>query len=197
MAVALDDTLSGETSNTFCSVDYADDYFDNHYSVAKTTAWQALSDGQKEQLLIQACRIINKCKFTETSTNHDYDYSLEWRRDMNAVVTVNKSTRPFKYTYTQALQFPRNLDYLTDGTYFIPDEIKMAQCEQAIYLATVDDSSLTSIGQGLKRESVTVGEITLSQTYSDNSASAGLISPMAKELITPYLIRSNSRVERA
>jgi hypothetical protein len=89
----------------------------------------------------------------------------------------------------QALQFPRNCDYTSSGTPYIPTEIIDAQCEQALYLLSVDESSISSQLQGVGSESVQAGSISTSQDFSRVGT---LLAPMAYELIAPYLLRSSS-----
>lgn len=75
----------------------------------------ALSDDQKTALLIQATRDIDALQFEGIKYNTDL---------------LSDGTP------CQALQFPRNYTYWTDGT-FIPQEVKNAQFEQAVFLNTL------------------------------------------------------------
>jgi hypothetical protein len=43
MAIALDTTLSGTQANSYCTIAFADDYWESHYSATKAAQWSALS----------------------------------------------------------------------------------------------------------------------------------------------------------
>jgi hypothetical protein len=196
MSITLTTTISGETSNSYCDVDFADDYFENHYDITKTAAWDELGDGQKEHLLVRACRMVEMARFTEPEEPMYYNYQMRWRRDLGQVISIADRRHPYKYSSIQSLQFPRNLDVRSDGTVFIPEEVKMAQCEQAVYLLNLDETALANRLQGIRRDTVVVnsGDITLSQAYEPGGT---LFGPLTLELIRPYLLKSGTRIERA
>jgi len=187
MALTLDSTLSATTSNSYCTVQFADDYWANHYSTTKQAQWQSLTDGQKQQLLINSCRIIESCKFTVNILPTDYSLHYDYRTQK--VLDITLSRDPVKYYYYQKLQFPRNLDIdpVTHSTY-IPSPIMEAQCEQAVYVLNFDESAISNRLQGVVSDTVEIGrsQIHLNQEYvSDGSA----LAPMALEFLKPFTIR--------
>jgi hypothetical protein len=200
MALVLDTEVSGEGANSYCDLTFADEYFENHYSATKVAQWAALSDEAKTTLLIQACRIIESARFTINYNVLDYDPHMRWNRESGQVVNIYLSRRPMKYSNLQKLQFPRNLDYLSDGTVYIPEEIKMAQCEQALSLANVDETTVTNQMQGIVSDYISLGkgDIEIAQKFSGSSGSgssqgaATLWSPLALEMVKPYLIKGTS-----
>lgn len=194
MAITLDTTLNGTKSNSYCTVAYADDYFFNHWDTVKAAAWDALGFPQKTYLLVMACRLIETVKYTNQITIDEFQLFYDRRSGM--ILELDQTKEPVKYTYIQKLQFPRNLDrdYIT-GVVYIPEEIMMAQCEQAIYLTTYDETAVANRTKGIVNDTVGLGngDLHLNQEYvSDGSAFA----PMALEFVRPYMIKSGSKLRR-
>lgn len=190
MASIIDTTIMGELANSYIDQNYADTYFDRHFNTLKSTTWSNLSDDQKQQVLVQACWDLEQFKYTETTTvEHSVvQGSLKWdSRQGRFTAYVTPSKAPVPYSVYQQLQFPRNRDTRADGTIFIPERMKFAQCEQAIYLVTFDETALSNRIQGLNLDRVVIGEIGLTQEYSFQGSS---LAPLALEFIKPYLYRS-------
>jgi hypothetical protein len=186
----------GENANSYVDLTYADSYFENHFNSLKSTNWSNLSDEQKSQLLVMACWDIEQLRFVAT-TNTDKSAvqgQLHWdsrQGRFTAYVTPSKS--PVPYNAYQALQFPRNYDYKSDGSVFIPERVKMAQCEQAIYLYSLDETAMANRLQGIFLDRVNLGGISVSQEYAYQGVS---IAPMVYEWLKPFLFRSG-RIGRA
>lgn len=159
--MALDTTLSGTDANSYATLDEADEYFANHYMLAKSSAWSALGDDQKEAALRAAANVLETLPFT--------DYSVG------------------RAVWNQRLSFPLTVNYDDDGAYYMPAEVKDAQCEQAVYLLSVDESAIASQMMGLKHESVAAGPV---RTTTDYVGRGSLIAPMAYELLRPYIRKS-------
>lgn len=202
MATYYPDKLNAEVchenANSYCDLDYANSYFENHFSTSKNTAWSALSDGQKIQALIQACWTLEQIRFTInnfyriSSISPNFLYTNEQGKFLPY---PNTSGEPEKYFYYQALQFPRNRDITIDGEMYIPDRIFKAQCEQAIYLTSFDDSAISNSMQGISLDSIAVDKIKLTQEYTKGSIGSTL-APMALDYLKPYIVW-NQRVKRA
>jgi hypothetical protein len=196
MAVVLDNTLSGEVSNSYVEVEYADAYWTAHYSTVKAALWAALTTPRKEMVLVQACRVIETVRFCEPF-RYDRRTQVEYHHDRRSglVVQYDDETRPIRAFSTQSLQFPRNLDRdsLT-GEYYIPEALMMAQCEQAVYLLSFDDSVLSNSMQGVQSESIAAGSVRISQQIA---AGGSMLSPTAYELVKPFVRRTSSVMQRA
>lgn len=188
MAIAIDSTLAGETANSYVAVSYCDDYWAQHYSSIKAEQWSELSAAAKALTLVVACRHLETLRFTSSQRKHDDGYAYEYNQRTGLVVGVRSGTHVSKYLATQALQFPRNVDYNSAGTYYVPDAIKFAQCEQAVYLLSFDESAMVTHLQGVDYEEVTAGAVTVRQRLS--GAGGSIMSPVAIELVRPYLLRS-------
>jgi hypothetical protein len=194
MAVTLTSTLAGEYSNSYVDIAYCDAYWSGHYSTTKGAQWSALTDGQKTRLLIQACRIIETARFT-VKVDLDVDYSLVYDRRTHNVLSLAEDQPAVKYYYYQALQFPRSIDRdTTTGETYIPEPIKEAQCEQAVYTLNFDDSILANVLQGVATDSLAVGDVRIAQTLVRGGSA---ISPVALEHLKPFLLKSSSTIRRA
>jgi hypothetical protein len=190
MAVTLDNTISGWYANSYADLVYADSYWEDHYSSTKTDQWSALSDEQKTHLMLVACSVIERYKFTATGFMRPPDYwHSEFNRQSGLVVQLTSDNRPIRAAYRQKLQFPRSFDYTIDGVWFIPDDIMRAQCEQAMYILNFDEDSMSQRLQGITQNSLTVGSVHVSQTFS---AGGSALAPMAREILSQYFFVSNS-----
>lgn len=192
-ALTLDTTLSGRFANSYVDVAYCDDYWKEHYSEIKADLWLGLSAAQKTSTLVQACNIIERFKFTEGGLRPADYFHSEFNRNTGLVVQMTFDRRPIRAGYLQKLQFPRSLDYNDDGTYYVPEPVKMAQCEQAVYLLSFDDSVLANRLQGITQDSLSVGSVRTAQNVAAGGTS---LSPMAMEFLSQYFVRS-TEIRRA
>jgi hypothetical protein len=192
MATTLDNTLSGELSNSYCDVPYFDDYFSGHYDASRTAAAQALSDTQKQQILVSACFDIEQLRFVLPTdfNNRPWFYDPTSGRYLQTSPTVQES---FRYNYWQQLQFPRTNDIYSSGVAYIPDPVFMAQCEQAVFKISADRTTLTNSVQGVRSDSVNVNGIQLSQRIDPGGI---LISPDAVGLLRKYMLKRNVKLTR-
>lgn len=184
----LDITKSGEFSNSYVDLDYADTFFDNHYSAIKRDGWSALSDDQKESALVDACQDIDTLCFTDeeilTAIPRLDPITLTYRNVTDGVV---------KFLATQRLQFPRNRDIHFAGDTYIPVDVQRAQCEQAYYRVTLDESELIAQRKGLKRELTSVDGIRVMQIFD---GSGDQFSPIAVGYLRKYLRPRRRRMDR-
>jgi hypothetical protein len=195
MAIVLDATVGGEFSNAFTNIAYADEYFENHYNSVKKAAWQALTDEAKEAALMDATQILEQFNFIVGVLKPTVSDMVYDPRTGKFLAYVNESVTPTKYNYFQALQFPRSVDVYTDGTLYIPEKIKRATCEQAVYLLAFDDSALANRLQGITMDRVSIGQGAISATQ-EYGLGGTMLAPTAHQLIRPYLVNT-SRVLRA
>lgn len=181
----LDTTISGDSSNSYSDLAYADSYFVSHVNSTKRDTWAAMSDDEKTSALIQACVMIEALKMTEL------DRTIPTLAERMVLATAYPYLADVRYPamLTQYLQLPRNVDVKQDGTYFIPDAAKMAQCEQAVFLRNADESSLVAQRQGIKHDGVNADGVSVGTTYTGN---ADMYAPMAIQLIRPLLLKTKS-----
>lgn len=170
MAIELDATSSGSSANTYVTTAEADEYFAAHFSTAKTSVWSGLESHQKVTLLRLACSIIETLPFHDGSVG--------------------------PAVWDQALQFPRTEDY-ADNAYAVPQVVKDAQCEQAIYLLTADEAAMTAQMQGIWEESVRAGDVQVGTVYSGGGVTASMVAPLSFQLLRPYVRKGSTRLARA
>lgn len=196
MALTIDTTLGGKSSNSYVDVAYCDDYWNDHYSSTKAALWSALTIPRKTTLLINACKVLNTLRCTIPHPHSSsYESQTEYSPSQGKVISWNVNRQPVKYYWYQALQFPRNLDTDVDtGALFIPESIKIAQCEQAIYLLSLDETVLANALQGIESDSLGVGPVRVSQTLVGRGSA---VSPVAVECMREFLIRSSGKLRRA
>ncbi len=194
MALLINATVADKDANSYCDTSYGDDYWENNYNTTKSAVWAALSDDQKESALIDACRIIETLRFTTKSLVQPVA-EMTYSRHTGVVLRSPSTEAPTRFYYWQALQFPRNLDTDHDtGDLYIREEVKSAQCEQAVYLVTFDESVMANRMQGVSSDRVTVGPIRVGQVFSGNPS---MIAPMALEKIRPLLLSTSHSMRRA
>ena len=193
MSLVLNTTLEDQFSNSYADIAYADAYFTDHYNTTKSTLWLALTDPQKTTLLIKACRIIETVRFTEDSSR-DSGYGLHYDKRSQRVFQLNVERIPLKYYFYQNLQFPRNLDVnLVDGSKFIPEPVLTAQCEQAVYSLSFDDSAIANRLTGVVKDQTAVGSIRLRQEYANSGTE---LCPTAVEMLRPFMLKLSGKTRR-
>lgn len=145
-------------------------------------------------LLIRACRSIETLRFTEpVDPLAAFHLVFDTRTQQTRSVKTNYG-RPQRFNYWQHLQFPRTLDIYQSGTLYVPPEIMAAQCEQAAYEFTFDTSILETRLQGVEREAVSVGGVSISQHLKGKGT---IVCAVAYNMAKPYLMSSTTRLQRA
>jgi hypothetical protein len=193
MALAIDNTLSATTSNSYCDIAYADSYWAGHFNTARAAQWAALNTAQKTMALIQATRVIETCRFTVYAHLRD-SYRMVYDQRGHNVLTLADEIIPVKFFFYQTLQFPRNLDRdIITGVNFIPEPILEGQCEQAVYLLTYDETVAEKALQGVETDLVQVGSIHTKGKYRENGTA---LAPMAKELVRQFWLTSTVTMRR-
>jgi hypothetical protein len=117
--MAIHTSIGTSTADSYVSVSYANTYFnerifsDTWLNIASNSTSTLGTVARKENLLKQATREIDRAlRF------HENKYYLG---DIGA-------------DDYQALQFPRSSNIDADGALYVPDEIKDATCEQALWI---------------------------------------------------------------
>jgi hypothetical protein len=200
LALIFNSTISDPLANSYCSADWADDYF---AALPKATTnktslfWAALQDGEKEQLLIAACWTIEQLKFTiKVDYPGTVDVHLEYDNinHMNYYSFPGNDGLPVKFSPFQSLQFPRNRDMYATGLSYIPERVMIAQCEQAFYDSQFDDSAMALAEMGVTKDFFTGGGI---QTSQDLQIGGTNLSPVAKRRLAPFILKKVKKFERA
>jgi|TARA_R100000030_G_scaffold9637_3_gene6597 hypothetical protein len=124
MAVTIDATAGGASANSYMTLAQADAYVEAMISSADVTAWSTGSDDTRNRALTAAAQRLDRERFIGARATDTQ--ALQWPR-----TGVRK---PDTYVNTYATGFPFRIseDYFTDTE--IPDQIKRAQVELAVYL---------------------------------------------------------------
>lgn len=186
--MALTATAGSSTADSYVTTTEADAYFASHYLLAKSTLWANLSSARKESVLRAATRVIETLRFLDVA---DGDTGIVWPDPFAEILDYHATIT--KLDDDQSLAFPRNLDVDEDGDGFIPPPVQEAQCEQAVYLLSFDDSALSAQFSGTSVEEVWAGTVRVKTTFATRGS---YVAPMALELLRPFL-RSSTRIARA
>jgi len=124
MAITIDATVGGASANSYLTLNDANDLIDGLVQNDDVTAWASATDDQKNRALYTAAQRIDRERFLGARATDTQ--SLQWPR-----TGVRK---PDTYINTYAVGFPFRIttDYFTDTE--IPDQVKKAQAELAVYL---------------------------------------------------------------
>ncbi|MPW25951.1 hypothetical protein GC105_09125 [Alkalibaculum sp. M08DMB] len=149
--------------NSYVSIEEANTYIENYYrsNNPNRTRWGALSEEDKEILLVNACAEIELLSFTGRKAFRD-----------------------------QAMSFPRLPIQYGKTNEGAPDNVKKAQIELALWLsddAKLEQQSKRKELQNQGVNSFSIGD--LSESYKDGSGETPtpLMCPKAKSLLAPYL----------
>jgi hypothetical protein len=196
--MALITTVGGTTSDSYVSVAESNTYFANHYSLSKSTLWDTLETAQKERLLRTSCLFVDQVRVLDDTVASGALVSALVDATKLSEITIHKLNSG------QRLQFPRNLDHV-DEVGYIPDAIKVAQFEQAIYLLSMDDGPVSAQFLGVVEERTKVGSIEVMQRFGSSRTGSGttvsplsqtLLSPITVDLMKPF-IRPQRRIRRS
>ena len=124
MAVTIDATAGGASANSYMTLTQANAYVEAMISSADVTAWSTGTDDTRNRALTAAAQRLDRERFIGARATDTQ--ALQWPR-----TGVRK---PDTYVNTYATGFPFRIseDYFTDTE--IPDQIKRAQIELAVYL---------------------------------------------------------------
>ena len=181
MTTTLDVSIGGADANSYISLTDANSYFTNHYDTGKNTSWSGLSTAAKEQLLRTATLILDTIRFWDVEEVTPLSVEFFSVEDLEGAIST-------PYNDHQARRFPRNKDIDELSVAYIPQEVKWAECEQAIYMArTLDEDLMALQMQGVTSDSVSIaGGPAVRQTYSGTAPN--MISPIAWGLVRRFAI---------
>ena len=114
MAFSFDATIGGTSSNSYCTVEQADDYFGGRMYADN---WDSLGDSDKEKVLVMAARRVEAERFAGIKT--DQNQSLQFPR--------TGLTDKEGYIYSETV---------------IPQGVINAQCEMALFYLDRDERLL-------------------------------------------------------
>jgi hypothetical protein len=171
MAVVIDATVGGVNANSYLSLVDAQSMIDGMVLSADVTAWGTATTDAKNRALVSAAQRLDRERFLGARSNDDQ--AMQWPR-----TGVRK---PDTYINTYAVGFPFRIttDYFTDEE--IPDQVKRAQVELAVYLNNNTDGISLSGLEDYK--SVSIGSISVT-TNTTGAVGADKIPPMVERYLT-------------
>jgi hypothetical protein len=171
MAVVIDATVGGVSANSYLSLVDAQSMIDGMVLSADVTAWGTATTDAKNRALVSAAQRLDRERFLGARSNDDQ--AMQWPR-----TGVRK---PDTYINTYAVGFPFRIttDYFTDEE--IPDQVKRAQVELAVYLNNNTDGISLSGLEDYK--SVSIGSISVT-TNTTGAVGADKIPPMVERYLT-------------
>jgi len=171
MAVTIVVTAGSATANSYITLDEADDYVEAMISSTDVSKWSTGTDDTRNRALAAATQRLDRERFLGARATDTQ--ALQWPR-----TGVRK---PDTYVNTYATGFPFRIsdDYFTDEE--IPDQIKRAQIELAVYLKNNTDGISLSGLNDYKR--VKIGSIDITPDKA-GAVGADHVPPMFERYMT-------------
>lgn len=175
MAVSIDATAGGASANSYITLTEANTFVEAMISSTDVAKWDTGTDDTRNRALAAAAQRLDRERFLGARATDTQ--SMQWPR-----TGVRK---PDTYVNTYATGFPFRIseDYFTDTE--IPDQIKRAQIELAVYLK----NNVDGIGLGGLEDfkSVQVGSISVTPDKS-GAIGADRVPPMFERYLTSLRI---------
>lgn len=161
----------------YCTVEEADKYFSSIFSANK---WAELEETDKEKLLIEATRKLNKLKFAgfPVAVNQPLAFPRYFKPNFLSKRTYTSEANAVS-VYGKSLIFIE-----------MPEEMIAACCEQAVYIA--EYSGIFSDSVHIKNRLLGITSINIGNgSVSYNSGSVMLeVCPEAMQYVEKYLIKT-------
>ena len=171
MAVTIDATAGGANANSYITLAEADTFVEAMISSSDVSKWTTGNDDTRNRALTAAAERLDRERFLGARATNTQ--ARQWPR-----TGVRK---PDTYVNTYATGFPFRIseDYFTDTE--IPDQVKRAQIELAVYLKNNVDG--ISLGGLEDFKSVKIGSL---QVTPDKTGAIGAdrVPPMFERYLT-------------
>ena len=171
MAVTIDATAGGANANSYITLAQADAYVEAMINSTDVSKWDTGTDDNRNRALAAAAERLDRERFLGARATDTQ--ARQWPR-----TGVRK---PDTYVNTYATGFPFRIseDYFTDTE--IPDQIKRAQIELAVYLKNnTDGISLSGLNDF---KSVQIGSLSVTPDKS-GAVGADHVPPMFERYLT-------------
>ena len=171
MAVTIDATAGGADANSYMTLSEADTFVEAMVSSSDVSKWTTGNDDSRNRALTAAAQRLDRERFLGARATDTQ--ALQWPR-----TGVRK---PDTYVNNYATGFPFRIsdDYFTDTE--IPDQVKRAQIEMAVYLKNnVDGISLGGL-EDFKNVKIGSLDVTPDKT---GAIGADRVPPMFERYLT-------------
>ena len=171
MAVSIDATAGGASANSYMTLSEADTFVEAMISSSDVSKWTTGNDDSRNRALTAAAQRLDRERFLGARATDTQ--ALQWPR-----TGVRK---PDTYVNTYATGFPFRIsdDYFTDTE--IPDQVKRAQIEMAVYLKNNVDG--ISLGGLEDFKNVKIGNLDVTPDKA-GSIGADRVPPMFERYLT-------------
>ena len=175
MAVSIDATAGGASANSYITLTEANTFVEAMISSTDVAKWDTGTDDTRNRALAAAAQRLDRERFLGARATDTQ--SMQWPR------TGVKKPDTYVNTYATGFPFRISEDYFTDTE--IPDQIKRAQIELAVYLK----NNVDGIGLGGLEDfkSVQVGSISVTPDKS-GAIGADRVPPMFERYLTSLRI---------
>jgi hypothetical protein len=171
MAVSIDATAGGASANSYITLTEANTFVEAMISSSDVSKWTTGNDDSRNRALAAAAQRLDRERFLGARATDTQ--ALQWPR-----TGVRK---PDTYVNTYATGFPFRIsdDYFTDEE--VPDQVKRAQIEMAVYLKNnVDGISLGGL-EDFKNVKIGSLDVTPDKT---GAIGADRVPPMFERYLT-------------
>ena len=171
MAVTIDATAGGASANSYITLDEADDFVEAMISSTDVSAWTTGTDDTRNRALTAAAQRLDRERFIGARATDTQ--ALQWPR------TGVRKPDTYVNTYSTGFPFRISDDYFTDEE--IPDQVKRAQIELAVYLKNnTDGISLSGLNDF---KNVKIGNLDVTPDKS-GAIGADHVPPMFERYLT-------------
>ena len=171
MAVTIDATAGGANANSYITLSEANTFVEAMIESTDVSKWTTATDDQKNRALYTATQRLDRERFIGARATNTQ--ALQWPR-----TGVRK---PDTYVNTYATGFPFRIseDYFSETE--IPDQIKRAQIELAVYLKNnTDGISLSGLNDF---KNVQIGSLNVTPDKT-GAVGADHVPPMFERYLT-------------
>ena len=181
MAVTIDATVGGANANSYMTLAEADAFVEAMVLSTDAAQWDSGNTDSRNRALTAAAQRLDRERFLGARTNDTQ--ALQWPRE-----GVRKPDT-YVRSYTSGFPFRLTEDYYTNTE--IPDQVKRAQIELAVYLHNNKDGiSLSGLND---YKNVKIGNLDVTPDKS-GSVGADHVPPMFERYLTGLRISGPGNV---
>ena len=171
MAVSIDATAGGASANSYITLTEANTFVEAMISSSDVSKWTTGNDDSRNRALAAAAQRLDRERFLGARATDTQ--ALQWPR------TGVRKPDTYVNTFSTGFPFRISEDYFTDTE--IPDQVKRAQIEMAVYLKNnVDGISLSGLEDF---KNVKIGDLDVTPDKT-GAVGADRVPPMFERYLT-------------
>jgi hypothetical protein len=172
MAVVIVATAGAANANSYLTLTDADALVDAMVLSSDASKWSTGNTDSRNRALTAATQRLDRERFLGARATDTQ--ALQWPR------TGVRKPDTYSSRYSTGFPFTITADYYTDTE--IPDQIKRAQVELAVYLHNNEDGISLSGLEDYK--SVSIGSISITPNLTSGAVGADRVPPLYERLLT-------------